>query len=56
LLIVHAFFEESLVGLRVSEAAAGSVGKSASTSSLTLFTTTSFSQASSASVIDVGTL
>ena len=56
LLIVHAFFEESLVGLRVSEAAAGSVRKSTSTSSSTLFTATSSSQASSASVVDVGAL
>tara|TARA_B110000285_G_C15108581_1_gene609589 strand:- start:1201 stop:1368 length:168 start_codon:yes stop_codon:yes gene_type:complete len=55
-LIVHAFFEESLVGLSVSEAAAGSVGKSTSTSSSTLFTSASFSQASSASVFDVGAL
>ena len=56
LLIVHAFFEKSLVRLRVSEAAARSVGKSTSTSSLTLFTSTSSSQASRASAIRVGAL
>ena len=56
LLIVHAFFEEPLVRLCVPEAAAGSVGKSASASFSTLFTSTSSSQTSCASFVDVGAL